>query len=66
MSVSRQSLRSLLGSSPNPREHLHKQMSYAIKNRYHGIERGEFRDVNVDEIVNVILYSYQGCECGAG
>ena len=35
MSVSRQSLRSLLGASPNPREHLHKQMSYAIKNRYH-------------------------------
>ena len=26
----------------------------------YGIERGEFRDVNVDEIVNVILYSYQG------
>ena len=26
----------------------------------YGIKRGEFRDVNVDEIVNVILYSYQG------
>ncbi len=26
----------------------------------YGIERGEFRDINVDEIVNVILYSYQG------
>lgn len=26
----------------------------------YGIKRGEFRDVNVDEIVNMILYSYQG------
>ncbi|MBR3102430.1 MAG: TetR/AcrR family transcriptional regulator [Lachnospiraceae bacterium] len=26
----------------------------------YGINRGEFQDVNVDEIVNVILYSYQG------
>lgn len=26
----------------------------------YGIERGEFMEVNVDEIVNVILYSYQG------
>ena len=26
----------------------------------YGIKRGEFCDVNVDEIVNVILYSYQG------
>ena len=26
----------------------------------YGIKRGEFRDVNVDEIVGVILYSYQG------
>ena len=26
----------------------------------YGIKRGEFREVNVDEIVNVILYSYQG------
>ena len=26
----------------------------------YGIKRGEFRNVNVDEIVNVILYSYQG------
>lgn len=26
----------------------------------YGIERGEFRDVDADEIVNVILYSYQG------
>ena len=26
----------------------------------YGIERGEFLEVNVDEIVNVILYSYQG------
>ena len=26
----------------------------------YGIKRGEFQDVNVDEIVNVILYSYQG------
>ncbi len=26
----------------------------------YGIERGEFRDVDIDEIVNVILYSYQG------
>ena len=34
MSVSRQSLCSLLGTPPNPREHLHEQMSYAIENRY--------------------------------
>ncbi len=34
MSVSRQSLCSLLGTTPNPREHLHEQMSYAIENRY--------------------------------
>ena len=26
----------------------------------YGIKRGEFQEVNVDEIVNVILYSYQG------
>ena len=26
----------------------------------YGIKRGEFQDVNVDEIVNMILYSYQG------
>lgn len=26
----------------------------------YGIKRGEFQNVNVDEIVNVILYSYQG------
>ena len=26
----------------------------------YGVKRGEFQDVNVDEIVNVILYSYQG------
>ncbi len=26
----------------------------------YGIKRGEFMEVNVDEIVNVILYSYQG------
>lgn len=26
----------------------------------YGIKQGEFHDVNVDEIVNVILYSYQG------
>lgn len=26
----------------------------------YGIERGEFQDVNVGEIVNVILFSYQG------
>ena len=26
----------------------------------YGIIRGEFREVNIDEIVNVILYSYQG------
>ncbi len=26
----------------------------------YGIENGEFRDVNVSEIVNVILFSYQG------
>ena len=26
----------------------------------YGIKRGEFQKVNVDEIVNVILYSYQG------
>ena len=26
----------------------------------YGINRGEFQDVNVEEIVNVILYSYQG------
>ena len=26
----------------------------------YGIKRGEFREVNVEEIVNVILYSYQG------
>ena len=26
----------------------------------YGLNRGEFQDVNVDEIVNVILYSYQG------
>ena len=26
----------------------------------YGMKRGEFREVNVDEIVNVILYSYQG------
>lgn len=26
----------------------------------YGMERGEFREVNVEEIVNVILYSYQG------
>ena len=25
-----------------------------------GVKRGEFQDVNVDEIVNMILYSYQG------
>jgi len=34
MSVSRQSLRRLVGGSPNPREHLHEQLSYAIGNRY--------------------------------
>ena len=26
----------------------------------YGIKRGEFQEVNIDEIVNVILYSYQG------
>ena len=26
----------------------------------YGIERGEFNDVNVDEIVNILMYSYQG------
>ena len=26
----------------------------------YGIKRGEFQEVNVDEIVNAILYSYQG------
>lgn len=26
----------------------------------YGIERGEFQDVDASEIVNVILYSYQG------
>ena len=26
----------------------------------YGIKRGEFQEVNVDEIVNMILYSYQG------
>ena len=26
----------------------------------YGVKRGEFQDVNVDEIVNMILYSYQG------
>ena len=26
----------------------------------YGIKRGEFQDINVDEIVDVILYSYQG------
>ncbi len=26
----------------------------------YGIDRGEFRDVNIDGIVNVILYAYQG------
>ena len=26
----------------------------------YGIKRGEFRDVSIDQIVNVILYSYQG------
>ncbi len=26
----------------------------------YGIERGEFNDVNVEEIVSIILYSYQG------
>lgn len=26
----------------------------------YGIARGEFRNVNVDEIVNIILYAYQG------
>ena len=26
----------------------------------YGIKRGEFQDVNIDEIVSVILYSYQG------
>ena len=34
MSVSRQSLCSLLGTTPNSREHLHEQMSYAI---YHNL-----------------------------
>ena len=34
MSVSRQSLCSLLGTTPNPREYLHEQVSYAIENRY--------------------------------
>ena len=27
---------------------------------HYGVKRGEFQDVNVDEIVNMILYSYQG------
>lgn len=26
----------------------------------YGIKRGEFREVNIDELVNVIMYSYQG------
>jgi AcrR family transcriptional regulator len=26
----------------------------------YGVERGEFKDVDVDEIVSIILYSYQG------
>ena len=26
----------------------------------YGIRRGEFKDVDVEEVVNVILYSYQG------
>jgi AcrR family transcriptional regulator len=26
----------------------------------YGIKRGEFREINADEIVNIILYSYQG------
>ncbi len=27
---------------------------------HYGIKRGEFREVNVDELVNVIMYSYEG------
>ncbi|MCR4617083.1 MAG: hypothetical protein K5669_02720 [Lachnospiraceae bacterium] len=26
----------------------------------YGIKRGEFREVNIGELVNVIMYSYQG------
>lgn len=42
-----------------------KRMSSSAQDRWkklirYGIKRGEFREVNVDEIVNVILYSYQG------
>jgi hypothetical protein len=39
--------------SSNAQERWNKLIRY-------GIKRGEFREVNVDEIVNVILYSYQG------
>ena len=42
-------------------ERLNKDSEKKWKNliRY-GIDRGEFRDVNVSGIVNVILFSYQG------
>ena len=39
--------------SSNAQERWNKLIRY-------GIKRGEFREVNVDEIVNVILYLYQG------
>ena len=37
----------------------HSEEKWAKLIKY-GIERGEFNDVNVEEVVSIILYSYQG------
>ena len=48
-------------------ERLHKNSEKKWKEliRY-GINTGEFQDVNVDEIVNLILFSYQGVRMWSG
>ena len=47
--------------NPDVMERLNRNAEEKWKSliRY-GIKRGEFREVNIDQIVNVILYSYQG------